>query len=160
MVNVIQPLYNITITPEKNCTTYHYMEQHESTIDCIHGSWAPDDGRVTPETCRALLNIKSIKSCILLVIYMIFINKDARSHEHKKKLFINFTLHFLYKWIRNKQKPVDYNKKLAFFTVCRRILCPVSGTKLHAWATVTTSNTVSQTIHALEQVTVLWHVTE
>ena len=28
--------------------------------------------------------IKSIKCCVSLVIYMIFIYKDARSHEHKK----------------------------------------------------------------------------
>ena len=48
-----------------------------------HSSCAPDDGQVTPETCRALLSIKSIKIFISLVIYMIFIYKDARSHEHK-----------------------------------------------------------------------------
>ena len=38
------------------------------------------------ETCRALLSIKRIKSCILLVTYAIFIYKDAQSHEHKKKI--------------------------------------------------------------------------
>jgi len=38
---------------------------------------------VTLETCRVLLPIKSTKSCISLVIYMIFIYQDARSHEHK-----------------------------------------------------------------------------
>ena len=77
----------LTITPQKNCTTCYYIEQHESTIGCIHSSWAPDDGRVTPETCRALLSIKSIKSWISLVIYMIFIYNDARSHEHKKNWY-------------------------------------------------------------------------
>ena len=41
-------------------------------IGCTHSSWAPDDGRVTPETRRVLLSINSIKSCISLVTYMIF----------------------------------------------------------------------------------------
>jgi len=36
---------------------------------------------------NAQLSIKSIKSCISLVIYMIFIYKDARSHEHKIQHF-------------------------------------------------------------------------
>ena len=35
--------------------------------------WTPDDGRVTPETCRVLLSIKSTNSCISLVTYMIII---------------------------------------------------------------------------------------
>jgi len=30
---------------------------------------------------------KNIKSCILLVTYMIFLSNDARSHEHKKNMF-------------------------------------------------------------------------
>jgi hypothetical protein len=36
-----------------------------------------------PSAVLFLLSIKRIKSCISMVTYMVFIYKDARSHEHK-----------------------------------------------------------------------------
>ena len=65
--------YEDHISNQRDATFYHYIEQHDCTTGCTHSSWTPDDGRVPPETCRVLLSIKSIKSCISLVTYMIFI---------------------------------------------------------------------------------------
>jgi len=53
------------------CVTNHYIDQHASTIDCTHSSRVLGDGRETPVKSRALLSIKIIISCILLVTYMI-----------------------------------------------------------------------------------------
>jgi hypothetical protein len=61
----------------RNCMTYvtnHYIHQHASTIGCTNSSRAPDDGRETPESCRALLSITIIIICILLVTYTISIS--------------------------------------------------------------------------------------
>ena len=53
----------------QSCTTYHYIEQHDCTISCIHSSWTPDDGRVTPEIYSVLLSIKSIVASRWLLIW-------------------------------------------------------------------------------------------
>ena len=41
--------------------------EHDTWLHTV--SWAPDDERVTLETCRVLLSIKSTESCISLVTY-------------------------------------------------------------------------------------------
>jgi hypothetical protein len=57
-------------------STCHYIDQHDSTIGCTHSSWAPDDGRVTPETCReCCYQYIYIKICIsLFIIWSSYIN--------------------------------------------------------------------------------------
>jgi len=53
--------------------TPHVLGVTRPSSGCTHSSWAPDDGWVTPKTCRVLLSIKSIKSYISLVNYMIIL---------------------------------------------------------------------------------------
>ena len=58
-LNICIIFYDITHNPidHKIVLQNHYIDQHASTIGCTHTSWAPDDGREAPETCRLLLSM-------------------------------------------------------------------------------------------------------